>query len=116
MEKQRREENENKEIKELKTKVEELTKEVADLKDMCKHTYSDVACVMMASELLLRKNFEEIYGKGGSLLNDVKSCLRTIEYAKLADSFYMRQSIENSPDKVDAEEFVKFLNDLFNKS
>lgn len=36
--------NENKEIKELKTKVEELTKEIADLKDMCTHTYSDVAC------------------------------------------------------------------------
>lgn len=69
-----REQNENKEIEELKNKVEELTKEVADLKEMCKHTFSDVACVMMASDLLLRKNFEEVYGHGGNLLMEAKSC------------------------------------------
>lgn len=109
-----REENENKEIKELKNKVEELTKEVADLKEMCKHTFSDVACVMMAADLLLRKNFEEVYEHGGSLLRETKSCLQTISYAKLADSFYMQHSSESSHKKEDAEEFVKFLNDLFN--
>lgn len=106
--------NENKEIEELKNKVEELTKEVADLKDMCTHTFSDVACVMMASDLLLRKNFEEVYEHGGNLLREVKSCLQTINYAKVADSFYMQHSLESSPKKEDAEKFVKFLNDLFN--
>lgn len=112
-----REQNENKEIEELKNKVEELTKEVADLKEMCKHTFSDVACVMMASDLLLRKNFEEVYGHGGNLLKEAKSCLQTISYAKLADSFYMQHALDNKlnkPSKEDAEEFVKFLNDLFN--
>lgn len=109
-----REQNENKEIEELKNKVEELTKEVADLKEMCKHTFSDVACVMMASDLLLRKNFEEVYGHGGNLLKEAKSCLQTISYAKLADLFYMQHALENNPKKEDAEEFVKFLNDLFN--
>lgn len=109
-----REGNENKEIEELKNKVEELTKEVTDLKEMCKHTFSDVACVMMAADLLLRKNFEEVCGHGGSLLRETKSCLQTISYAKLADSFYMQHALENNPKKKDAEEFVKFLNDLFN--
>ena len=105
-----REQNENKEIEELKNKVEELTKEVAGLKDMCTHTYSDVACCMMAAELLLRKNFDAVYEHG----REVKSCLQTISYAKLADSFYMQYELEDNPKKDDAEEFVKFLNDLFN--
>lgn len=109
-----REGNENKEIKELKTKVEELTKEIADLKDMCTHTYSDVACCMMAAELLIRKNFEEVYGHGGDILRDVKSCLQTINCAKLADSFYMHRSLENNSNKDDAEKFVEFLKGLFN--
>lgn len=65
-------------------------------------------------ELLIRKNFEEVYGHGGDILRDVKSCLQTINCAKLADSFYMHGSLENNPNKKDAEEFVKFLNDLFN--
>lgn len=107
-----REQNENKEIEELKNKVEELTKNVTDLKEMCKHTFSDVACVMMAADLLLRKNFKEVHE--GSLLRETKSCLQTISYAKLADSFYMQCALENNPKKKDAEEFVKFLNDLFN--
>lgn len=109
-----REQNENKEIEELKNKVEELTKEVADLKEMCKHTYSDVACCMMAAELLIRKNFKEVCVHEGSLLMEAKSCLQTISYAKLADSFYMQHALEDNPKKQDAEEFVKFLNDLFN--
>lgn len=109
-----REQNENKEIEELKNKVEELTKEVADLKDMCTHTFSDVACCMMAAELLIRKNFEEVYGHGGDILRDVKSCLQTISYAKLADSFYMEHALENNPNKKYAEEFVEFLKGLFN--
>lgn len=109
-----REESENKEIKELKTNVEELTKEVADLKDMCTHTYSDVACCMMAAELLMRKDFEEIYGQGGNILKDARDCLRTIDYAKLADSFYMKRSFENNLSKEDAEKFVEFLKGLFN--
>lgn len=92
-----REQNENKEIEELKNKVEELTKEVTDLKEMCKQTFSDVACVMMASDLLLRKNFEEVYGHGGNLLKETKSCLQTISYANLADSFYMQHSLEDNP-------------------
>lgn len=90
----REQKNENKEIEELKNKVEELTKEVADLNEMCKHTFSDVACVLMAADLLLRKNFEEVYGHGGSLLRETKSCLQTISYAKLADSFYMQHALE----------------------
>lgn len=94
-----REENENKEIKELKNKVEELTKEVADLKEMCKHTFSDVACVMMAADLLLRKNFDAVYEHGGNLLREVKSCLRTINYAKVADSFYMQHALYDNPKK-----------------
>lgn len=106
--------NENKEIYELKNKVEELTKIVTNLEEMCKHTFSDVACVMMASDLLLRKNFEEVYEHGGNLLRGAKSCLQTINYAKVADSFYMQHSLESYPKKQDAEEFVKFLNDLFN--
>ena len=112
-----REQNENKEIEELKNKVEELTKEVTDLKEMCKHTFSDVACVMIAADLLLRKNFDAVYEHGGNLLREVKSCLQTINYAKVADSFYMQHALDNKlnkPNKEDAEEFVKFLNDLFN--
>ena len=111
-----REENENKEIEELKNKVEELTKEVADLKEMCKHTFSDVVCVMMAADLLLRKNFDAVYEHGGNLSGEVKSCLQTINYAKVADSFYMQHELYDNPKKDDAEEFIKFLNDLFNKS
>lgn len=109
-----REQNENKEIEELKNKVEELTKVVTNMEKMCKHTFSDVACVMMSVDLLLRKNFEEVYGHGGNLLRETKSCLQTINYAKIADSFYMQHSLESNPKKEDAEEFVKFLNDLFN--
>ena len=109
-----REENENKEIEELKNKVEELTKVITNLEEMCKHTFSDVARVMMAADLLLRKNFEEVYEHGGNLLREAKSCLQTIDYAKLADSFYMQHVLEDNPKKQDAEEFVKFLNDLFN--
>lgn len=112
-----REQNENKEIEELKNKVEELTKEVADLKEMCKYTFSDVACVMMAADLLLRKNFDAVYEHGGNLLREVKSCLQTINYAKLADSLYMQRSLDNKPNKPnkeDEEEFIKFLDNLFN--
>lgn len=94
-----REENENKEIEELKNKVEELAKEVADLKDMCTHTYSDVACCMMAADLLLRKNFKEECVHEDSLSREVKSCLQTISYAKLADSFYMEHALENNSKK-----------------
>lgn len=111
-----REENENKEIEELKNKVEELTKVVTNMEEMCKHTFSDVACVMMAADLLLRKNFEEVYEHGGNLLREVKSCLQTINYAKVADLFYMQHALDNKlnkPSKEDAEEFIKFLNDLF---
>ena len=99
-----------------------MTKEVADLEEMCKHTFSDVACVMMAADLLLRKNFEEVYEHGGDLLRETKSCLQTISYAKVADSFYMQHALDNKlnklnklnkPSKEDAEEFIKFLNDLF---
>lgn len=86
-----------------------MTKEVADLKEMCKHTFSDVACVMMAADLLLRNNFKEDCVHGGSLLREAKSCLQTISYAKLADLFYMRRSLENNSDKEDAEEFVEFF-------
>ncbi len=111
---EKREENENKEIEELKNKVEELTKEVTNLKDMCTHTYSDVACCMMAAELLIRKNFEEVYGHGGDILREVKSCLQTINCAKLADSFYMKRTFEDNFKKQDTKKFVKFLNDLFN--
>lgn len=109
-----REQNENKEIEELKNKVEEFTKVVTNLEEMCKHTFSDVACVMMAADLLLRKNFKENCVHEGSLLREAKSCLQTISYAKLADSFYMQHALEDNPNKKDAEEFVKFLNDLFN--
>lgn len=112
---EKREENENKEIEELKNKVEELTKEVAGLKDMCTHTYSDVECCMMAAELLLRKNFTEVYGHGGGdILIEVRDCLRTIDYAKLADSLYMKRSVENIPNKEDLEKSIKFLKGLFN--
>ena len=76
-----------------------MTKEVADLKEMCKHTFSDVSCVMMAVDLLLRKNFKEVYEHGGSLLRETKSCLQTISYAKLADSFYMQHALEDNPKK-----------------
>ncbi len=99
--------NENKEIEELKNKVEELTKEVADLKDMCTYTYSDVACCMMAAELLIRKNFEEVYGHGGDILRDVKSCLQTINCAKLADSFYMHRFLENNSNKEEAKKVCR---------
>ena len=98
-----REENENKEIEELKNKVEELTKEVADLKEMCKHIFSDVACVMTAADLLLRKNFDAVYEHGGNLLREVKPCLRTINHAKVADTFYMQRSFEDNSNKKDAE-------------
>lgn len=91
-----------------------MTKEVADLKDMCTHTFSDVACVMMSVDLLLRKNFEEACVHKNSLSREVKSCLQTISCAKLADSFYIQHLLEDNPKKQDAEEFVKFLNDLFN--
>lgn len=115
MENREEKENENKEIKELKTKIEELTKEVADLKDMCTNTYSDVACCMMAAELLIRKNFTEVYGHGGGdILKEVRSCLQTIDYAKFADSLYMKRAVENNPSKEDAEKFIKFLKGLFN--
>lgn len=69
---------------------------------------------MMAAELLLRKNFEEVYGHGGSMLRDVKSCLQTINCAKLADSFYMQRASEDNPNKKDTEKFVEFLKGLFN--
>lgn len=111
---EKREENENKEIEELKNKVEELTKVVTNLEEMCKHTFSNVSCVMMAVDLLLRKNFEEVYEHGGDLLREAKSCLQTINCAKIADSFYMQRSLQDNPNKKDAEELVKFLNDLFN--
>lgn len=109
-----REQNENKEIEKLKNKVEELTKVVTNMEEICKHTFSDVACVMMAADLLLRKNFKEECVHEDSLSREVKSCLQTISYAKLADSFYMEHALENNSKKKDAEEFVKFLNDLFN--
>lgn len=91
-----------------------MTKVVTNLEEMCKHTFSDVACVMMAADLLLRKNFDAVYEHGGNLLREVKSCLQTINYAKVADSFYIQHALEDNPNKEDAEEFVKFLNDLFN--
>lgn len=69
----------------------------------------------VVKELLIRKNFTEVYGHGGGdILKEVRDCLRTIDCAKLADSFYMHRSLENSSNKEDAEKFVEFLKGLFN--